>query len=272
MRLSEKRLSEKAMIRSLLFAAPMILSSTIAISPSRAASFASSAATLTLENFTQEGNSPLSGTATDTLAIETDGTVTTAANATAEAALTHVTQSTLATVQGVGRNYSGSAVGASATALNFDTGCGCFRFDFQATLASIAQLTNPVPGESATATSSVAFAVFDLRDLDNPIDVFAASLTAGNPFNLVSTPNIYFTSIPDLNQAPESVFVNGYYARHFEEGTQLQVQALTSSTAIATVPEPPMFAALVILPGLMWLKRRKAKVVAQPVTIDRRSE
>lgn len=266
------RLTENVMMRSLLFAAPMILSSTIAISPSRAASFASAAATLTLENFTTEGNTPFSSAFVDAIALPVDGTVTVGANAGAEATTTRLTQSSDATVEGSGRNYFGAAVGGAATALNFDPDRDYFRFDFQATLASIANLTSPTPGESAFANSTVGFAVFDLNDLQNPIDQFVASLTAGNPFNIVRTSNLYFTSLPDLNQSPESALINGYYAAYFKKGTQLQVQAFTNTTAIAQVPEPPMFAALVILPGLMWIKRRKAKAMTQTVTSDRQSE
>ncbi len=268
------KLSEKFMLRGLLFAAPIVLGSTMAVAPSRAASLASSAANLTLQNFTWEGSSTNTFTDTATDALALDGSVDANADATATAipAPAQTTQSSSANVTGVGRNYSGNAFGVSQTDIGFDTRCGCFRFDFQATLDSIARLTNPTPGERAEATSFVAFYIFDGKDLNNPVDRFEATLTAGNPFNIVSTPNLYFTSVPDLNKTTDSAFVSGYYERHFEAGTQLQVRGVTVNTAIATVPEPPMFAALVILPGLIWLKRRRANAISPEVVIDRRSE
>jgi hypothetical protein len=269
------RLSEKIMLRSLLFAAPIVLSSTVAIAPSRAASFASAAASLTLENFTLngtplDGNTPLTDAVTFTDTTATDGTANSDANAQATVTLTQLQQSSDATVSGSGRNYSANALGASFTQLAFNPGCGCFRFDFQSQLDAIARLTNPTPGETAAATSFVGFSVFDGSQ---EIDKFEATLTAGNPFNIVSTPYIYFTSLPDLSKSADSAWVNGYYERHFAEGTQLTVQGRTLTAAVATVPEPPMFAALVILPGLIWLKRRKAKAIPQvAVSHDRRSE
>ncbi len=271
------RLSEKLITRSLLFAAPIVLGSTIAIAPSRAASVASSTGTLLLENFSQTGNNPTTNTDTfgDAIAIAPDstasGTSTADAVAVSEPAL--IQQQTSANAEGSGRNYFASGRGLSQTGISFNTTGGKFRFDFRATLDAIAQLTNPIPSERASASSFVGFGVFDSKN--NLLDFFGASLSAGSPFNLVrSSSAIQFTSLPNLNQPLESALVDGYYAQYFDQGTELTVRGVTRSEAVATVPEPPMFAALVILPGLMWLKRRRAKAVPQEVlsSPDRRFE
>lgn len=271
------RLSEKLITRSLLFAAPIVFGSTIAIAPSRAVSVASSTGTLLLENFSQPGNHPTTNTDTfsDAIAIAPDstafGTSTADAVAVSEPAL--IQQQTSATAAGTGSSYFASGRGLSQTGISFDTSGGDFRFDFQATLAAIAQLTNPIPNEKASASSFVGFGVFDSKN--NLLDFFGASLAAGSPFNLVrSSSAIQFTSLPHLNQPLESALVDGYYSQDFAQGTKLTVRGITRSEAVATVPEPPMFAALVILPGLMWLKRRKLKPVPQEAlsSPDRRFE
>lgn len=262
------RLSEQWITRSLLFAAPIVLSSTIAASPSRAASFASSAASLTLKNFAWDGAVTNVNTATDafTTAIAPDGVASATADATADATAVppKLNQTSSAEVSGSGRNYLALAQGVSGTEIGFDTGCGCFRFDFKATLKSIVQLTNPIAGERASADSLVAFFVFDNRDLNNPVDFFQANLSTVNPFNIIrSSAAIQFNALPNLSETKEIAMINGYYARYFEPGTALTVRGITTSTAVATVPEPPMFAALVILPGLLWWKRRKMKALPQ---------
>ena len=264
------KFSEKFMMRGFLFAAPIVLGSTMAIAPSRAASIASSSATLTLGNFTLNsspatGFDPSANTSAVTNAIAPNGTANATANGNALTIPTLIQQSSDATASGSGQNYFASGKGNSETALSFDQGCGCFQFDFQATLRSIAQLTNPVLGEKAAANSFVAFKVFDGNEL---IDWFKASYN-GSSLIGGSSDSISIASLADQN----GVFtIDGSYNRHIGQDGTLTVKGFTGSKAVATVPEPPMFAALIILPGLMWLKRRKAKAIPQEVISDRRSQ
>ncbi|MBW4441118.1 MAG: PEP-CTERM sorting domain-containing protein [Plectolyngbya sp. WJT66-NPBG17] len=268
------KVSKRPMIQGLLFAAPIVLSSTIAIFPSRAASLAFSTGSLTLENFNRSGavnpNFPAATTFTATTTNATDGTVEATSDALAIAVIpplaTRVTQSSNARVKGSGRKLSGFAFGGSSSNLDFDTEDGFFRFDFAASLSAISQSTNPTPGERPSATSFAGFQILD--DQENAIDFFEANFTAGNPFVVRSSPFIQFT----IADTPETAVVSGFYARQFAEGTQLRVRGITLSTAAVTVPEPSMFAALVILPGWMGLKRRKTLVQEAVSSRDRQFE
>lgn len=247
------RVSKKAILQGLLFAAPIVLGSTISISPGRAASFASSTASFTLENFNRQGKItpgfPATATFTDTFA--TDGIVDARANAivTELPNSTSVTQSSDATVTGAGRKYFGTAIGGSLSDLSFDTVDGLFRFDFRASLSAIARLTNPVPGEFAAATSFLGFQILDAEA--NELDFFEANLVGGSSLTFRSSPFVQFAS----SNEQETAFLNGSYTRQFAAGTQLRVRSVTFTTAVATVPEPSMFVALLILPG--WIGLRK---------------
>lgn len=246
------RVSKKSVIQGLLFTAPIVLGSTIAISPSRAASLASSTANLTLENFNRSGainpSFPVVKTATLTATDATDGTVSAIATSPAIATLppdpTRITQSSNARVEQFGRRSSGFALGGSISNLDFETD-GLFRFDFAATLSAIAQLTHSVPGVRAAATSFVGFQILDAAD--NQIDFFEANLVAGSPFTVRRSAFVQLTT--------DATSVSGFYARPFAAGTQLRVRGVTLASAAVTVPEPSLFAALLILPGLMGMRK-----------------
>ncbi|GAP96465.1 hypothetical protein [Leptolyngbya sp. NIES-2104] len=247
------KVSKKSVIQGLLFTAPIVLGSTIVISPSRAASLAFSTANLTLENFNRPGlvnpNFPVVRTVTVTSTDATDGTVSAIANASAIATLppdpTRITQPSDARVEQFGRRSSGFALGSSISNLDFDTQDGLFRFDFAATLSASEQLTHSVPGVRAAATSFVGFQILDAAD--NQIDFFEANLVAGSPFTVRRSAFVQLTT--------DATSVSGFYARQFAAGTQLRVRGITLTSAAVTVPEPSMFAALLILPGLMGMKK-----------------
>jgi hypothetical protein len=251
------KVSKKSIIQGLLFTAPIALSSTIALSPTYAASVAGTSGSLVLENFNRVGKNPFSDATTFTDAVSSPGSFA-EAEAPSDALVTlnpaKIDQFSIAGARGFGNAYFANAKSTSDTGLEFNTRCGCFQFDFSAALAAIAQAT--APGEKASASSFVAFYIFNSHDLNNPIDFLEASLSSDNPFNLVrSSDFIQVDSVSDLGSG-EAFALDGSYARQFGKGTQLTVRGVTRSEAVATVPEPPMFAALVILPGLMWLKRR----------------
>jgi hypothetical protein len=256
----------QTVMQGLMLTAPIVMSSTIAIAPSQAASIAGASSSLLLNNFTWEGNNLDSDATTFTNAISSPGSKAIAeAPSDAIATPDELNQFSDALASGEGSNYSATAKSSSFTEIGFDTQCGCFQFDFKAALAAIAFATEP--GEKASANSFVAFSIFNGKNL---IDSFEASLSANNPFNLVrSSDFIHIDSIFDNGFGVE---VAGFYQRHFEPETQLTVRGFTRTDATATVPEPPMFAALVILPGLFWLKRRsQLKALPQEIS-DRQSD
>lgn len=246
-------ISKKSVIQGVLFSAPIVLSSALNISPVRAASLAFSTASLTLENFNRPGTVNPSFPAADTVTLTstdaTDGTVIAKANASAIATTppnpTRISQSSDASVEQFGRRFSGFALGGSFSNLDFDTEDGLFRFDFVASLSAIRSLTAP----ESTAIALVGFQILDTAD--NEIDFFEASQTAGNLFTIRNS------SFVTIAETSNTASLSGFYARQFAAGTQLRVRGITFTGAAtaATVPEPSMFAALLILPGLMGLKK-----------------
>ncbi|MBN8561128.1 MAG: hypothetical protein J0L70_11430 [Leptolyngbya sp. UWPOB_LEPTO1] len=256
----------QTVMQGLMLTAPIVISSTIAVAPSQAASFATASGSLLLENFTWQGNNLGSDIKTFTKEISSSGSKT-FATATAKALATPdaLAQFSKALALGNGSNYFATAKSSSFTEINFDTQCGCFQFDFSAALAAIAFATEP--GEYASANSLVAFGIFNGENL---IDSFEASLSANNPFNLVRSSD--FIHIDSIFDSGFGVEIAGFYQRHFEPETQLTVRGITRTDATATVPEPPMFAALVILPGLFWLKRRSQMKALPQAISDRQSD
>ncbi|MBD1856770.1 MULTISPECIES: hypothetical protein [Leptolyngbya] len=256
----------QTVMQGLMLTAPIVISSTIAIAPSQAASLAASSSSLLLNNFTWQGNNLNSGITTSTKTISSPGSGAFAeAPADALTTVDELDQFSEAFATGMGSNYFATAESLSFTEINFDTQCGCFQFDFEAALAAIAFATEP--GEYASANSLVAFGIFNGENL---IDSFEASLSANNPFNLIRSSD--FIHIDAIFDSGFGVEIAGFYQRHFEPETQLTVHGITRTDATATVPEPPMFAALVILPGLFWLKRRsQMKALPQEIS-DRQSD
>lgn len=259
--------------RCLVIAAPIVLGGTIAIAPSRAASIAESGGALTLDNFSQLANPgnlvPDTNTDTNTTAIAGTGSIVVAdAKADADKLRTSLDQFSTALARGTGPNYFSRADALSETSATFTTN-EWFRFNFRAQLASFASTT--APKETANAEGLVAFSIFDTSDVSTPIDFFQVSAIASNRQNTFSITSSPFVTLSSIVLAPigTGATVEGTYARQFGQATNLLVAGKTTSSAIAQVPEPPMFAALLILPGLFAWKRVRMGVKARSkVTIE----
>ncbi|MCU0552584.1 MAG: hypothetical protein MUC48_24905 [Leptolyngbya sp. Prado105] len=255
----------KIAVQSLIFAAPIVFGSTVAILPSRAATFAGAGAEIVLENFNRIGNpdSIESSTNTRTRAIASSpGSVANAETPlelnTAIATPEKLTQSSVVFASGSGTDYLADAKSKSETGIMFDAVCGCFRFDFQADLLAFVQAD--LPSETARAKSFVAFYIFNNNDLSKPIDFLEASFSSDNLFNFDSSSHAFVTE-SSIDPLLNALTFNGYYARKFEQGTRLTVRSVAQTEAFVAagtvrVPEPSMIAVFGILPGLIWLKRR----------------
>lgn len=266
------KLSTKAFIQNSLCIASIVLSSAIAPSPSQAASFADTSGSLILENFTAQSDSFLTNAVTNTNAIAAPGSTASAIGSAEALAIPNLlSQFSIAQAAGTGLNYFAIAEATSTTGLGFDNQAGGFRFDFSAVLTAIAQATEP--SETATANSFVAFYIFNNQDFSKSIDAFEASLAANYPLKLALSSNfINIASIAPSKQG-EGFAINGSYQRQFDKGTQLALAGFTRSEAAAVaVPEPPTLGALVILTGVVWLRRRSLRKARLQKITSRQSD
>jgi hypothetical protein len=264
----------KALAKSLLLTIPIAIGSTITLSPAKAASFAGARGYLLLDNFQSNGN-PISANLDTLESITNSKTLTTTdpqnpnsvaeANAEGQADVNadRSEQFSTAIAAGNGLNYSAEGLGTSQSGLDFDPVCGCFQFDFKASLDMI-QVADP--GETTQAHSFVAFKVYRANDPFTIVDYFKADLWAVNDFQLRVSDADYIKYV--LSDTTDGVVqgkeIIGSYHRKFENGTGLTVRGFTTSEATAfngsatQIPAPPMFA-VAILPALNWLKQRSKK-------------
>lgn len=266
-------LPANTLIQGLILTTPIALSSAIAISPSYAASIAATSGELRLENFSWEPNSDsfetITNTDTFTSATAPDGTSEALALADAQAIVQpeKVEQFSSVLATGFGTDYFARGQGYSQTGIGFNAGCGCFQFDFKATLA---MLTVADPGEVAQAHSFVSFKVYKNDDPFTIVDYLKADLWSPTDFQLRLSEASY-VNISLLDQQEGFAQIAGTYRRKFDDNTGVTVRGFTNSEAVATVPAPPMFAA-VILPVLTWLKRRCQMKAAPQEVCDRQAE
>ncbi|MBW4441117.1 MAG: hypothetical protein KME10_07770 [Plectolyngbya sp. WJT66-NPBG17] len=262
------QLIPKTLIKSLILTAPIAFASTIAIAPSYAASIAGASGELILQDFSWAANpdSFEAITNTFTTAIAPAPGATAMADAVADASVKpeKVEQFSAALATGSGTDYFATGKGNSQTGIGFDPGCGCFQFNFKATLAL---LTVADPGEIAQAHSFVAFKVYKNDDPFTFVDYLKADLWSPTDFQLRLSDTNYI-NVSLLDQQDGFAQVEGTYRRKFDDGTGLTVRGFTNTEAVATVPAPPMFA-VVILPVLTWLKRR-AQMKTSPQEVSSR--
>lgn len=125
-------------------------------------------------------------------------------------------------------------------------------------------LTVADPGNIAQAHSFVGFKIYKNDDPFTIVDSFKADLWSPTDFQLrISDTN--YVNISLLDQGEGFAYIEGTYRRTFDGA--VTVRGFTNSEAVATVPAPPMFAA-VILPVLTWLKRRN-QMKAEPQEVSR---
>lgn len=269
-------LKSKTLVKGLILTAPIAVASTIAISPSQAASIAGARGDLILDqfNWTADPDSfeTITTTSTDAIAPVDGSKAAAVADAIAVVKPEKVEQFSTTLAQGSGTNYFATGRGFSQTGIGFDAGCGCFQFNFKATLNL---LTQADPGEIAQAHSFVAFKVFKNDDPLTFIDYLKADLWSPTDFQLRVSDTSHI-NISLLEQSEGFAEIAGTYRRKFEDYTGVTVRGFTNTEAtvsngsVARVPVPPMFA-VVILPALSWLKRRTQMKAVPQVVGDRQS-
>lgn len=232
------------------FAAPLVTGSVLAVSPSFAATFSFSEARVNLSNFSHNPVNVYTFTSTNTVTQASSGQVTAKANADS-AFLGNPAQaenSSLSSVSGQGRNYSGLAQSVAGL-IGYDfivEKDETFSFNFTAFLNLQASIENP-PSERANAFGNISFLLYDSNNPNNPLDFFTLSsslatlgeddfLTLENSESItLSTEdnNVNFGGLEELAQSS----VNGVYSRTFSSLTRLTLVEAKENRVSVAVPE-----------------------------------
>ncbi|KAF3888920.1 MULTISPECIES: hypothetical protein [Nostocales] len=259
----------------LLFATPAIAGSVLAVSPSYAATFATSQGESLYINFSQKPFLTDSVADTDTLAVSKQGLV----NAFADAQAGFLTEpsfastSSLSTALGETRNYLGLAKSETIVRGFFNVEANTpFRFDFTANLDLETSIDNP-PGENARAAGDIFLALVD-TERERVLDFFSLvgnlnTLGDDDFLALDKSENITFLE-------PESEYnysfggnnefitasVKGSLNREITQDTVLALVEIRRNQAKVQAPEPSSILALLApsaVVSLVLKGKRKGK-------------
>jgi hypothetical protein len=266
--------------------APLALS--IAVSPSLAATLASSEARFNIDNLSHNPLSVLALTeasAEDTIVTsDRDTQITVEANAFAAFLNSQSPPSayntSISKVNGDGSNYFGEAKSvAEVIGYNFLVEQGeTFSFKFKGSLDLETSIDDP-QAEAASATGEISLVLFDSSDEDNlnSLDSFTVygdltTLEDGDFIKYDNSANISlepsgtsFETSSEMKQEYARALVQGKYSRTFDRLTYLTLvesksnQASATATASAAVPEPSTILASLFfcLAGLGYKMRSK---------------
>lgn len=259
-----------------LLATPLVTSLSVGIAPSSAATIASSAAAVTIDNFSHTPTDTGTSTNTNTQAITNSGAVISQANAEAffisnchDLLAANLSQSE---VIGSGNNYSGLAQSQAAVIGEFFIDAEeTFSFNFQTFLALLTSVDNP-QSERARANGSISFLVINtvtniLLDsfqfaigLDSSSGFYANALVS----NSFKPTQINFNFLADGSAATSLLYTSGVYSRTFNSATNLTVVEVKNNIAEAeAVPEPSTVLGTALFLGLFLRQRQHKKKMSE---------
>lgn len=239
---------------------PLVTSSLFAVSPSLAATFASSEAQANLDNFSHIPLSVSTLTDTNIFTVATDGQVTVDATAfvrftAASLAETEAENLSLSVSEGEGSNYFGLAQSfAELVGYEFQVGADeTFAFDFNTFLQLETSINDP-SSEQASSTGSVDFELYDSTDTTNLrlLDFFNLSgivtsensdfldFTKSSSFSLNSDETSFDTVTGDTVTGTEELAkasVSGKYSRTFKSPISLTLVETKINQTSVQVPE-----------------------------------
>jgi hypothetical protein len=261
-----------------LLVAPLIATSSFAISPSRAATLAISESEFTLGNFTDkpeivgtlnQANTLLENNGGDVFAANNQGfnDFINVSNAPPEAFST-----ILSKTYGQDKSYFGLANSQARIVGNFDVNSGnIFAFDFTAFLNLETNIDEPST-EKARATGDISFFLLDTSNLsENNLTDFVAELLSDTANNIPKNALDYFSLNANLDNPGNNDFivsqksqnfiinkqfkqsnfggnkkfaeasVEGYLERTFSKDTNVTLVALRRNQASVSVPEPSTY-------------------------------
>ncbi|MFH7028996.1 MAG: PEP-CTERM sorting domain-containing protein [Heteroscytonema crispum UTEX LB 1556] len=254
----------------LLLVTPFLASSVLAISPSRAATFAGSEGTFELTNFSQSPSSVSAETFADTLGISKGGTVT--ALAQSEAFFLQVPpqgfNSSLSLAFGENGNYLAQAESEATLIGIFDIKADTdFSFNFAGNLELLTSIDNP-PGEKARASGDISFALFDIEN-NSALDFFslAGNLTSEDDNDFIAYQKSENVTLSNLvsdssfggNQEFAIASADGFVKRYFTNNTSLALIEVKRNQVRVSAPEPSTVLALFFSCGVIGvaLKRKR---------------
>lgn len=256
----------------LLLTAPVIASSVLFSTPSKAATFAYSEGDFLFSEFSQNPSNVATDTVAETLAIGIDGGGMAGAIAEAEAIFViepaEAFNSSLSAAFGENQDYLAAAESEASIIGNFDINANTnFSFDFLGDLELATSIDNP-PKENARASGDMSFALIDIENskILESFDVVGNIATEGdNDFvDLQKSDNITLSEkfiAPGFGGLQEflAVSIEGSLQRYFTDDTTLALVEVNRNRAeVTAIPEASSSLALLVSSGVIAvvLKRR----------------
>ncbi len=271
--------------RFFLLATPLIATSTLATSPSQAATLALSKGEFYFSNFSFDPEVTATVTNANTLAIANGGKVL-AENNTETNFFTdppEASDSSLSKAFGESKNYLGLAKTEAKVLGNFFVDAGeSFSVDFTAAF-DLETSIDETPKENATASADISFLLFDTSDIadQNLLDDFFSNLLSDTTPNIKKSPLDFFSLSGNLNSVGDNdfitskksqyvtlfnqdskssfggkaefatAFVSGSLQRSFVNSTNLTLIQLKRNQARVSVPESSNSIALLLFCALV---------------------
>lgn len=246
-------------VRAIAPAVPLVL--TLGAAPTVAATFASSDATVTIDNFSHKPFDSDVITDTFTEVFATDGIVNSDTDAVASFVTvpTSAFNSSFSSSDGTGNQYTGTADSFAGVLGNFSVNSGeTFSFDFDAKLNLATSIDNPQT-EFANASGTVSFALYDTSNVDNwmLLDSFNISgniASTGNDFLNFDDRNsdrfnFYDVSLnPNFGGDRESATASteGLFSHTFDRSTNLTLVEVKENRSSVAVPEPSIIVGTIL--------------------------
>jgi hypothetical protein len=277
--------------RFLLLVTPLLASTALTATPSRAATFSSSEAILDLTDLSTSFSTLESQNLGTTLAVANGGIVNAqnikaVANVTPDPLEVYTHATSLAS--GDSKDYFGTADATAKIVGNFDVDPGqLFSFNFTSALDLETSIDNP-PTENASASGKLAFYLLDTTNipennlpnflsdllsnptdsnLQNPLDFFSLTgyvNTVGNNDFITTQKSANVTLASEdkeLNFGGTQEFatdiIEGSLQRSFNRKTNLTLIALRSTQVKVAAPEPSNSLAVLLLFGLFAVAKGK---------------
>ncbi|WP_414622989.1 hypothetical protein [Calothrix sp. CCY 0018] len=260
----------KLIQKLILVAAPVLASSVLAISPSRAATFASSTAEFEFSNSSPPPFGVLASTDTNALSFEQNGIAQATAAANAIFLQSPATGANFNSAEAFGENQEYLALAKSESELigNFQIKADTsFSFKFIADLELKTSIDNP-PSENARASGHISFLIFDIDNntLLDYFDLIGNLTTEGdNDFvALQASDNVKFKQEsvnPNFGGLKESLeaSVKGSYQRTFANDTNLVLVEFKRNRVLVKAPEPSANIALLLSSGIIAVIMKRCR-------------
>ncbi|MBW4479778.1 MAG: hypothetical protein KME54_23760 [Tolypothrix brevis GSE-NOS-MK-07-07A] len=203
-----------------LLVTPLIATSSLVISPSQAATLASSQGEFYLKNFSLD---PEVTATVNNASISLNGEVSATNNANIDFLLEppEVINTSLSQAFGQNKNYLGLANAEGKVLGNFFVDAGdSFSVDFTAFLDL--ETSRDEPAENAKASADISFLLYDTTDITDPnlLDDFFAQLLSNTKSNIPKNPLDFFYLNGNLNSFNDNDFIRSQRSQNITLSNQ----------------------------------------------------